>query len=550
MNDIFKQDDIDIRKITKYNSDFFKYLKNLDSPKKNLKKEIIVENYLNFLEKQSEKNIIEIKKLYSLKHSDISFENFIFKNILGFHSDVLDEFLILEEKAHKYKTLLEKKDKEFEQRITEINIGKESRKKQKKEKDKFIYNKTLYFKKKFDNLKAKGKTAISEKNIIEKAINHARRRGIIYKKDDYSDEIYELENLEFDTRFYVCFGDLSIESARNMVKLRKSDSSAYLACFLQIINERNVIGEILNKTKENFYLHDRYKLLYETLDLFKNQKYLSFVYLLLPQIEGFFQIYLNLQGDKSRSEGMKQIVQKINKKEIDNSLGNFLESNRSEYDVFRYEFLEFSYFEYDLPELRNKIAHGKTIAVNEELAYTILMSVYWIINKIEKEDLEYKQLLILLKNMKKKDPIDEILKYFTASYPRGIGKKREKVLMKWHEEKYNELISWYSMEKEALELKNIFESPKLYNRIWDGNTDTKIFTGEKINGCDVIKFNSSPLEYKSFVNMLKNLSLPYFTSGDWYQRYMFFCNSVEEDEKIFQRNYKKQFFDKNNERDL
>ena len=311
MNDIFKQDDIDIKKITKYNSVFFKYLKNLDSPKKNLQKKIIVENYLNFLEKQSEKNIIEIEKLYSLKHSDISFENFVFKNILGFHSDVLDKFLILEEKAHKYKTLLEKKDKDFEQRITEINVRKESRKKQKKENDKFIYNKTLYFKKKFDNLKARGETAISEKNIVEKAINHTRRCGIIYKKDDYFDEIYELENLEFDTRFYVCFGDLSIESARNMLKLRKTDYSVYLACFLQIINERNIIGEILNKTKENFYLHDRYKLLYETLDLFKNQKYLSFVYLLLPQIEGFFQIYLNLQGDKSRSKGMKEIVQKI-----------------------------------------------------------------------------------------------------------------------------------------------------------------------------------------------------------------------------------------------
>lgn len=80
-------------------------------------------------------------------------------------------------------------------------------------------------------------------------------------------------------------------------------------------------------------------------------------------------------GDKSENDGLKSIADKIRDKD---------------------NFGKYIYLAYELPELRNHIAHGDMIEIDTKLACEILMVLNRLIKEIDSEEQDYKKIIAFL----------------------------------------------------------------------------------------------------------------------------------------------------------
>jgi len=231
-----------------------------------------------------------------------------------------------------------------------------------------------------------------------------------------------------------------------MQQLRKTDHNTYLNNFAEMISSPQIAEKIEETVKENCYLQDRKNILYTALKLFRVKNYESFVYLMVPQIEGLFRLFLELIGDHSRTGGMMEIAKKIKEKE---------------------DFFEFIYFAYDFSDLRNSIAHGAMIKIGREQAFEVIMDTYWIVGEINSDERDYKLWMKFIKecteSIDSSENIQNILRYFA-----GLEKEKYlELLERYLKNGFTKEIKWYQLELQMAQWDQMIRDRDFYKAIWN-----------------------------------------------------------------------------------
>ena len=232
-----------------------------------------------------------------------------------------------------------------------------------------------------------------------------------------------------------------------MLQLRNSDKDAYLDAFNNMILSLQIVEKIEAIVRNNFYLENRKRVLLTALELFGSENYESFVYLIVPQIEGLFRVYLRLLGDNSYSVGMQEIAKKIKEKE---------------------NFFEFVYFAFDFSNLRNRIAHGDMIEVDREQAYEVLMDTYWVIKEIDSDQRDYKLWFKLIENVLNNLDLSEAIRE-TLGYFVGLdAKKYMELLKRYFRDDFKREITWYNLAAQVEKWDSMIRDRSFYEAMWNG----------------------------------------------------------------------------------
>lgn len=325
-------------------------------------------------------------------------------------------------------------------------------------------------------------------------------------RQDFQMEIPRFHELERDQRTAIFFGDLPVRSYRELMQLAKNDHEAYLNVFEKLIVGRDIPEQLCRRTERNVYLHDRAGIMQTAVKLFEEKEYQSFVYLLVPQIEGLLRIYQGIlnfdavQCDKARS-GMKQVADQIN------DLGGFLE-----YIYFAFDFCE---------ELRNPIAHGRIIEVDRERAYEVLMDAWWLTEKIDSPECGYKKCLQIVQDCAgcKNDAqaVGFLLNVFS-----GLEEENLTLLRQHLNRGFEKEYAWYGLTEAAERLDGLLRSQSLYDTIWNGGPARCVDETIELDSETITVHNleNKSEKYHKLVELLHQFGA---TPKDWYDRYIQSC---------------------------
>lgn len=183
-------------------------------------------------------------------------------------------------------------------------------------------------------------------------IKEIERQGIGLDPKDYENLIKNMvEGNEYDSR--------------KMEELKSTDINEYLNKLKKYIKENNICDYILENTKKNHAINYRYNVIEDSINLFKNDKYETFISIIPIQIEGIFHDYcreLEILPTASNRFTMGTKLSEIDKK-------------------IHFPFYE--YYKFDFEVLRNKIAHGFIIQNEIELlAHELLLDLLALIYDI------------------------------------------------------------------------------------------------------------------------------------------------------------------------
>lgn len=422
---------------------------------------------------------------------DASLGEFICEKVfwIGKNQNVLQEYLSLQNQIEDCLEFFSKKSEELGRTCGKTDKGK--------------YLIGVASKRK-NNLKKRSKPAA----LVAQAL-HNMTSGPLnwWLHQDFQMEIPRFRELERDQRTAIFFGDLPVQGYRKLMQLAKNDHEAYLDVFEKLIGDRDIPEQLCHRTERNVYLHDRAGIMQTAVKLFEEEEYQSFVYLLVPQIEGLLRIYQGIlscdaaQCGKARL-GMKQVANQIN------DLGGFLE-----YIYFAFDFCD---------ELRNPIAHGQIIEINRERAYEVLMDAWWLTEKIDSPECGYKRCLQIVQKCTgcKNDAqaVGFLLDVFS-----GPGEEKNLPLLRQHlNQAFKKEYAWYGLTKAAERLDCLLRSQSLYDTIWNGGPAQYVDETIELDSETITVHNleNNFEEHRKLVELLHQFGA---TPKDWYDRYIQSC---------------------------
>lgn len=491
-------------------SNFFEFLfeeaSNNEKPETILVRDNISELFLSFVDRFDDENggSEYYRKWYEEKNKENAYSDlndFICTYVLSIRSkfDVRAEYIRLKEEAIQYMDLLQSKKKAYEEQLKSMGNKEDNQKR-----------KIVYFKQIVEKTIKKAKKKSDTKELVRMAINISSMPSYIGWFDrGFGMDILSAQDIGTDKRDLIYFGELPVTDAEQMLLLRNSDKNAYLNAFDNMILSMQIVEKIEEIVRNNFYLRNREKILLTAMELFDSENYESFVYLIVPQIEGLFRIYLRLLGDNSHSDGMQEIAKKIKEKE---------------------DFFEFVYFAYDFSDLRNRIAHGDMIEVGREQAYEVLMDTYWIIKEIDSDQRDYKLWFDLIEKCSEcldlSGAIKKMLEYFV-----GLDAEKYMKLLKRHFcDDFKNEITWYNLDDQVAKWDSMIRDRSFYEAIWSEGA-LEINDGSvEIEGKNyiVMKYNNEGLKYQVLVEELQRQC---YVPEDWYKQYVIFGEKMEELQK-------------------
>ncbi len=273
-----------------------------EMPEVVLTRDNISESFLSFVDHFDDKNggseyyreWYEEEKNKENAYLDLN--DFIYTYALSFRrrSDVGAEYLRLKEEAKQYMNVLQNKKNEYEEQLKSIGNNKHNQKR-----------KIVYYKQIVDDKIKKAKKRMETKDLVRNAIDSCSVPGYMGLFDKgFGLDILSAQEIGTDRRDVIYFGELPVTAMRQMLQLRNGNKDAYLNAFHDMILSLQIVDKIEKIVKSNFYLKNRKKILLTALELLGSENYESFVYLIVPQIEGLFRVYLRLLGDNSYSGGM------------------------------------------------------------------------------------------------------------------------------------------------------------------------------------------------------------------------------------------------------
>lgn len=473
-----------------------------ENPENILTKTYIANSFLKFVKNLGvDEDDTYYLKWYETEHdknNNLSLTNFIYYTVLGIQDkmDISDEYLRLYHSASDYKFVLQEKKSQLENELRTLAKDK---------KDKIIF-----YKREIDNRLNKSE-CFDKKYLLQRAWRNCTLPYYLkWFHTDFSMDIYSAQNVDVDRRNMIFLGELPLRDAEKMIALKKENASKYSEAFEKMIYRLDILGRTKKIAEDNFFINDRLPIISAAITLFMEKKYIAFVYLVTPQIEGLFRVLQqSIKGDKADTRGMKEVIEKIHNNE---------------------DFLEFVYFAYDFPEWRNKIAHGEMIEVDREFACEIMMDLYWILRTIDSEEQDYKKLMSFLNNFCSKQDLKMMVECLANYFASIESEKYLELLKRFFEGEFDSIVEWYGIAEQKQKFIETIHSEELYLLIWN-DEPLELETAKKIQMEDgeikefnVIELNDNSLKYYRLLSLLNEYN---YVSLKWYKKYLSFVDQIE-----------------------
>lgn len=444
----------------------------------------------------------------TLKRSDYTY---YFVLHFEHNSDVEKEYLKLKAaKGKNEKTLLDNQEK-LQEMLRDIGENRELKKEKCKIKDFKTQNE-----KELRELKEKG-----TRFLIETAWkNCSIPEWLGFLKFDFPIAWpWNAENAIDREKNYILLYEFPVMECEKMLALKNEDEDKFIEAIKNNIVKYHIPENMLKITRENVYLNNRVEIISTSIELFQKGKYKAFVFLAMLQIEGLLKtLFQFVWGDKSENDGLKSIADKIRDKD---------------------NFGKYIYLAYELPELRNHIAHGDMIEIDTKLACEILMVLNRLIKEIDSEEQDYKKIIAFLNDVSTADlkTLASRLNYYFSSINNveycGLFERYLKG-------EFDDVIQWYHLSDKDCEFKKIIQSDEFYLSIW--NKDPLFTTTvEKVQVLDgsvkdiTVKHYSESLQYEGMVQLLYRLLNGMGKSHkykpvplNWYEKYSAFVKQANE----------------------
>lgn len=417
-----------------------------------LEKESIVKDFLDFMEKnfdQGEEYFqLEFKKD---KEEERGFIEYTYNVHMGLEKDLEKEY---EEIRLKWSGRVSEIEKQIIKIIKKYNEI-EDKKSYQGRKLEFTLNFNL-------ELLKKAEEKNSEKERRREAWNRARWLAIVTNWFIY-DMFDELEFSDpkqdelFDWKHNINFQELPVSESRRMLELKKDNKDQYLIEFEKYIEEYQVCEEIKRVTKENYYLLKRLPIIEVAINCFYDKKYLPFISLIVPQIEGMFTDYMDIIGISSKGNSITEKLERLNNRD---RLWGYI------------------YYAFDFPEIRNDVAHGYIIEKDlEETAFDILLDLNYLIKMCDSEELEYKKVverLTKIDNCRETSEKTNILLEHIFLKEDEAAENEINLVKKIVSNNFDDILKWYGLDKEPDSLKQVLESKEFYKQMDDGDVGIKV----------------------------------------------------------------------------
>lgn len=189
----------------------------------------------------------------------------------------------------------------------------------------------------------------------------------------YTSHFYD-PDYDFSTyaKFYNIPGVGALDFMENIerhIALKRDCPDAYYREVIKVVDDNNMVSQMSSRVSFNYHIHER-KEIFETLvTLFEEKRYLAFITMASIQLEGiFYELVCIKFGAKERQGTLVEKVEKAFK------------SNPHLMQTL------YPYFAFDIPELRNEIAH-KGIVHGRDLkltAYELVLDLNCVLSLTER----------------------------------------------------------------------------------------------------------------------------------------------------------------------
>ena len=476
-----------------------------ESNPRELGKTKLVERFLNFMRieynldrKYFDGEFEKHKEKYS------NFEDFIYGFYLNLEKDLRQSYEYYLNKAKKRVGFYKEKVNYFSKRV------KESEDKYEKGKLNFLLqlNRKYY---------EKAKKERERENIFHKAYRNSLTINRFKSSFNYDSmlnlDIPYLDWEQFEHtnwKLIINFSEAPATFTETMGMLRSESIDNYLIAFKNYIYAENIFENIESIAENNYYINKRLPIMKTASNLFDAENYIPLVYLLVTQVEGLFDDY-------------RQILDIDIDKQI-NGIGDKLEKLREKKKIVGY-----IYYAFDFPKLRNDIAHGKMIEITNEMAFDIIMDIFYIVKLINAEDNPYKIWVEFLKNLPEQNNQEGyILNFFKNNFL--YSEQKLEILENYFAGKYNEIIKWYELEDSEKKFIEIIKSENFRKRIFNNEPierETKeLFNGEEYT---IVSINDDVCQYQKLITLLQKKD---FFPVDWISAVENRMKEIKEKEKI------------------
>ena len=408
------------------------------------------------------------------KHKD--FNEYIYKYHMGLNKDLRREYERIESEA-------KKRIKMYQDRVRALNNKVNSISKDKK----YIKGKYKFLLDINKELLEKAKKAREKSNVFQAARNCCIEIPAwfswMWSFNNTFGDIEQYENIDWKSK--INFLEANVTDGNELAKMKQSDSEQYLAAFKSYIDVHEIPERLLYITSENYYLRDRQEIIKEAINLFRTGKYVPFVYLLVPQIEGLFDVYISLL-EISNNEALSGLSEKLCAIHEGHMLWGYV------------------YYAFEFPVLRNDIAHGNMVSVTPEMAYDTLMDIFYLFHEIESEDRQYKIILNFLNEFSDKQP-DKRTAYVLDYFSNLQENNKLKWLKICLDGSYDDMIVFYGHRDTFTELEALFNSEQFRKAIYD-HEPLKTKIDDEYEGMQIsyIKLNREVKKYMPLLELLKS----------------------------------------------
>lgn len=201
----------------------------------------------------------------------------------------------------------------------------------------------------------------------------------------YNSQFYDPE-YDFSTyaKFYNIPGIQLLDFMKNIehhIALKKDSPDDYYREIVKTVDDNKMLSLMSNRVSSNYHIHERQEIFETLATLFKEGKYLAFITMASIQLEGiFYELVCIKFGAKERQGTLGEKVEKA------------FRSNPHLMQTL------YPYFAFDIPELRNEIAH-KGIVHGRDLkltAYELVLDLNCVLYLTERASTDkYKKFILI-----------------------------------------------------------------------------------------------------------------------------------------------------------
>lgn len=181
----------------------------------------------------------------------------------------------------------------------------------------------------------------------------------------------------------------SLKNVDSIIALKESNLEEYYKKVISTVDNNQLLENMVERIGMNYHFHKR-KEVFETMtNLFNEEKYSTFILTAAIQIEGMFYELVSIRYVRKENQGT--LIEKVEK--------TFSTNSQQEHGLY-------PYFAFDIPELRNKVAHIGLIDDEniKNMSYELVLDLNCILSLAEKESLnKFKYIIEIFKKVHKID---------------------------------------------------------------------------------------------------------------------------------------------------